>query len=342
MNFRRPAAAAAAIALAAVGLSACSSSTDTDASATASASASADTSAETVAALEGVTWTDGEDGVPVLSYDSGLEFTDTGALLVNDGDGEELTDGIGVNVSYVIYYEPTDTSATASASPSASASASASADATETSTGPELYYSTYDTGFTEVLTISEDALDPNLYEVLKGAHVGAQVLYGTIDSSYGYSLVMAVTVENTTPLQAEGTSVEQDSSLPQVTLADDGTPSIDLEDGDYDKPSDLVSEVLIQGDGDEVEEGQTLTVQYTGWLWDGTQFDSSWDRGYASSFTLTADSLIQGWVDGLTGVQVGSQILLIIPPDLAYGDEESDTIPADSTLVFVIDVLDAQ
>ncbi|WP_084125595.1 FKBP-type peptidyl-prolyl cis-trans isomerase [Demequina sp. NBRC 110054] len=335
MNFRRPAAAAAVLALAAVGLSACTSDTETDA--TASASASADTSAETVAALEGVTWTDGEDGIPVLSYESGLEFSDTGALLHADGDGDEITDGLGVTVSYVIYYEPTDT-----ASASATPSASASADATEEESGPELYYSTYDTGYQEVLTVSEDALDPNLYEVLLGAHVGAQVLYGTLDSSYGYSLVMAVTVEDTTPLQASGEVQEQDESLPQVTLSDAGAPSIDLEDGDYKKPKELVSEILIQGDGDEVEEGQTLTVQYTGWLWDGTQFDSSWDRGYASSFTLSASSLIQGWVDGLTGVQVGSQIMLIIPPDLAYGDEESDTIPADSTLVFVIDILDAQ
>ncbi|WNM25011.1 FKBP-type peptidyl-prolyl cis-trans isomerase [Demequina capsici] len=343
MNFRRPAAAAAILATAALGLAACSSDTSSDPSASTSASTdTAAATAATVAALETVTWTDGSDGVPVLTFDDGgtYAFTATGAVLNKDGDGEAIADGTGVSVSYVIYDVPSASSASDSASASASPSASASASAT--STEPALYYSTYDDNYTELLTVSSSALDPVLYDILNGAHVGAQVLYGTIDSSTGDSLIMAVTVEKTTPLRATGTSIEPLAGLPTVTLADNGAPTIDMSTATS-EPTDLVVQTLIQGDGAAVAEGQTLTVQYTGWLWDGTQFDSSWDRGYASSFTLSADSLIQGWVDGLTGVQVGSQVMLIVPPDLAYGSDGSGTtIPADATLVFVIDVLDAQ
>ena len=67
-------------------------------------------------------------------------------------------------------------------------------------------------------------------------------------------------------------------------------------------------------------------MNYTGWLWDGTQFDSSWDRGEPATFALTG--VIAGWTQGLVGQTVGSQVLLVIPPDLGYGDQASETIPA--------------
>ncbi len=318
MNVRRPAAAAAVLALAALGLSACTTSDDaestTSATATATATAAACPDAETLdttEALESVEWSDGDDGVPVLSFDECLIFEDTGAVMVADGDGEEITDGTGVSVSYVIY----------------------------SGTDATLSTSTYDTGYTELLSVSESLLDPTLYEQLVGAHVGAQLLYGTFDSTTGYPIIMAVTVEKETPLRAEGTAVEPADGLPTVTLADDGTPTVDMSTAG-DEPTDLVVQTLIQGDGATVAEGDTVTVQYSLSLWDGTFVESSWDSGYTATFSLSTDSLIEGWVQGLDGVQVGSQVLLIVPPDLGYGDTESDTIPADSTLVFVIDVLD--
>ena len=86
--------------------------------------------------------------------------------------------------------------------------------------------------------------------------------------------------------------------------------------------------------------GQTVVVKYTGWLWDGTQFDSSWDadRVYPVANVGQAQ-VIAGWNQGLVGLTVGSQALLVIPPDLGYGSTASGPIPADSTLVFVVDVL---
>jgi FKBP-type peptidyl-prolyl cis-trans isomerase len=103
----------------------------------------------------------------------------------------------------------------------------------------------------------------------------------------------------------------------------------------------LVAQPLIKGDGIVVAEGQTVIVHYTGWLWDGAMFDSSWNRGSPATITLETGQLIDGWVQGLVGQTVGSQVLLIVPPELAYGDTTQGSIPAGSTLVFVVDILAA-
>jgi FKBP-type peptidyl-prolyl cis-trans isomerase len=108
-----------------------------------------------------------------------------------------------------------------------------------------------------------------------------------------------------------------------------------------DKPSkELVVKTLIEGTGAKVQPTQTLTVHYTGKIW-GTdkEFDSSWGRGEPAAFPLS--NVIQGWQKGLAGVPVGSRVVMSIPPDLGYGDQEQQGIPAKSTLVFVVDVLAA-
>jgi FKBP-type peptidyl-prolyl cis-trans isomerase len=108
-----------------------------------------------------------------------------------------------------------------------------------------------------------------------------------------------------------------------------------------DKPSSkLVVKTLIEGTGAKVEATQTLTVHYTGKVWGSdTQFDSSWERGQPAEFQLA--QVIPGWQQGLAGVPVGSRVVLSIPPDLGYGDQAQEKIPAKSTLVFVVDVLAA-
>src|SRR5690606_2224104 len=129
------------------------------------------------------------------------------------------------------------------------------------------------------------------------------------------------------------------AGLPEITLDATGKPSVDFTGAV--ESSALVSQLLIEGEGELVEVGDSLTVHYTGWLWDGEQFDSSWDRGAPSTFGLVSGGLIEGWVQGLDGVPVGSQVLLVIPADLGYGAEGSGDIPGGATLVFVIDVLAA-
>jgi peptidylprolyl isomerase len=106
-----------------------------------------------------------------------------------------------------------------------------------------------------------------------------------------------------------------------------------------DAPEELVVTPVLEGDGEAVQAGDTITIHYTGVLAsDGTEFDSSWGRGEPATFPLT--NLIQGWQQGLEGVTVGSRVILQVPPELGYGAEGSPpTIPADADLVFVIDVL---
>ncbi|WP_171074547.1 FKBP-type peptidyl-prolyl cis-trans isomerase [Nonomuraea basaltis] len=107
------------------------------------------------------------------------------------------------------------------------------------------------------------------------------------------------------------------------------------------KPSGkLVVKTIITGTGAKVQASQTLSVHYTGKIW-GTdkQFDSSWERGQPAEFPLA--QVIQGWQQGLAGLPVGSRVVMSIPPDLGYGDQAQEGIPAKSTLVFVVDILGA-
>ena len=86
----------------------------------------------------------------------------------------------------------------------------------------------------------------------------------------------------------------------------------------------------------------TAVVKYTGWTTDGKQFDSSWDKNTTFDADVSSSGqIIQGWKDGLIGQTVGSQVLLVIPPDKGYGNKASGSIPANSTLVFVVDILAA-
>ncbi|MGW4379893.1 FKBP-type peptidyl-prolyl cis-trans isomerase [Kitasatospora sp. NPDC004531] len=107
-------------------------------------------------------------------------------------------------------------------------------------------------------------------------------------------------------------------------------------------PTDLKSHVLIQGKGRKIEAGEKVVVQYTGALYkDGKKFDSSLDRNQAYTFATGAGGVIEGWDKGVVGQTIGSRIELVIPASLAYKDQASGSIPPNSTLVFVIDILDA-
>ncbi|HIC70835.1 MAG TPA: FKBP-type peptidyl-prolyl cis-trans isomerase [Alphaproteobacteria bacterium] len=104
----------------------------------------------------------------------------------------------------------------------------------------------------------------------------------------------------------------------------------------------LEIEDLQVGEGIEVANGDQVTVHYTGWLIDGTKFDSSFDRGKPFTFELGARQVIQGWDRGVRGMQVGGIRKLTIPPELAYGDRAvgGGLIPANSTLVFEVKLLE--
>jgi peptidylprolyl isomerase len=105
-------------------------------------------------------------------------------------------------------------------------------------------------------------------------------------------------------------------------------------------PTHLVKTDIIQGTGATAGTGKTIVVNYVGVLYKtGKQFDASWDRNQPFSTPLANGSVIPGWVQGIAGMKVGGRRELVIPPALAYGASGQGSIPPNSTLVFVVDLL---
>jgi len=96
----------------------------------------------------------------------------------------------------------------------------------------------------------------------------------------------------------------------------------------------------LVGAGEEARSGRNVTVHYTGWLTNGSKFDSSLDRGQPFTFALGSGGVIKGWDTGVVGMRVGGQRRLIIPPDLGYGARGAGgVIPPNATLIFDVELL---
>ena len=105
-------------------------------------------------------------------------------------------------------------------------------------------------------------------------------------------------------------------------------------------PSGLKYRDLVVGTGEEARIGATAVVHYTGWLEDGTKFDSSVNRGTPLEFVIGRQQVIKGWEEGVGSMNVGGKRELIIPPDLAYGDSGAGgVIPPGATLKFEVELI---
>ncbi|MFG1946491.1 FKBP-type peptidyl-prolyl cis-trans isomerase [Nonomuraea sp. NPDC048826] len=209
--------------------------------------------------------------------------------------------------------------------------------------------STYDTKTPETLPVNEQLpqlLRDGFTKLKHGGRLLAVMANDLTTPAAGQTTpaeptkVFVMDVIGTQPKAASGT--ETGETLEGVEVKNPGgeqAPTLTTKTSD--KPSKkLVVKTLIKGEGAPVKPEQTLSVHYTGKIW-GTdkEFDSSWGRGEPASFALS--QVIKGWQQGLAGVPVGSRVVMSIPPDLGYGAQEQQGIPANSTLVFVVDILAA-
>jgi FKBP-type peptidyl-prolyl cis-trans isomerase len=129
----------------------------------------------------------------------------------------------------------------------------------------------------------------------------------------------------------DGENVNQERTNALVSATDGGN-----------KINKLVIDDIKIGTGAEAKSGDTVVVHYIGTLQNGTEFDNSNKRGEPFSFTIGEGRVIKGWDDGLVGMKVGGQRILVIPPTLAYGGNTVGPIPPNSTLVFAIELLEVK
>jgi FKBP-type peptidyl-prolyl cis-trans isomerase len=147
--------------------------------------------------------------------------------------------------------------------------------------------------------------------------------------------------------ELQGGGVRQGSFFPPTDTHKDKFSELlkrwkEIKGSKYDQEmnGELIIEDIIVGDGAEAENNSVITVNYTGWLRDGTKFDSSLNPGREPfRFTLGAGQVIKGWDEGVAGMKVGGKRKLTIPPIMGYGNRDMHVIPANATLVFEVELL---
>ena len=268
---------------------------------------------------------------PAVSFDAPLEFSETQRTVVVEGDGEVAEAGAAVEAELTLF---------------------------DAGTGDELITTEHD-GSQSVAVTLDETWPAGFVKALTCATVGTRVVT-TITAADGYGsagnpqlgvaadapLVLVadlVSIPEPPLARADGEPQELPEDFPavDVELADDGAPTVTVPDEE--PPAELQVGVRQKGEGAEVAEGDNLTVDYFGAVYgEDKPFDDSYSRGEPTQFALTPGGLIDGWVEGLQGVKVGSRVMLVIPPEQGYGKKgQPPTIPGNATLVFVIDVLGA-
>ncbi|WP_366933918.1 FKBP-type peptidyl-prolyl cis-trans isomerase [Brevibacterium renqingii] len=260
---------------------------------------------------------------PEVSFDAPLVIDETEKKVLKEGEGDKISEGEQVTAQMTLV----------------------------SGTSGEVVESSYDSDSPAGFPMDKAQISGDLYDALIDVKVGSRVMMSLNGSAQqgeaSQTLVYVIDVEKTTkPLKrAEGEKTDQSDSPVTVKWADDGAPSISKPEGK--KPEELETYTTIEGEGPEVKKGQSVAVKYSGWLWDDTSktFDSNWKEG-GQPFAVDPvgeAQVIDGWNEGLIGHKVGSQIVLIVPPDKGYGKQGSEpSIPGDATLIFVIDILSAQ
>lgn len=141
---------------------------------------------------------------------------------------------------------------------------------------------------------------------------------------------------------AKETATEPPATQPQAPAAEAETPVKPAAPEGMADVTELKIEDLEVGTGAEAVAGKQVTVHYTGWLVDGTEFDSSLNSGQPYTFALGGGMVIPGWDQGVAGMKVGGTRMLTIPSALGYGESGNGPIPPNATLVFQVELMGVQ
>ncbi|MCG7207748.1 FKBP-type peptidyl-prolyl cis-trans isomerase [Streptomyces arenae] len=211
-----------------------------------------------------------------------------------------------------------------------------------------------------VMQLAQGSIIDGWRYALAGKKVGSRVLmavppkwgYGTSGNSQAGikgtdTLVFVVDVLASFNSRSSSTGKEvaqSDAALPKVGTNTDGkAPSIEIPKAD--PPKKLVSAYVLEGDGQQVQASQTILCQFKGVVWDGGKtFEQTYDSGRLSQFSVAQmQEVVKGLAQGITGKKVGSRVLVVVPPDLAYGNNppSGGVVKKGSTLVFSVDILAA-
>ena len=264
---------------------------------------------------------------PSVDFPTPIVTYNTEATQVIQGDGERISAGQPVRVELGIY---------------------------NGATGEEIQSTGFDGN--GILTMAGESTLPAVGTALECATVGSRLVVAAsaadahnsaaiaeLNVADDDTFVFVVDVLEAYLPKANGTPQSPNPGDPVVVTAPNGAPGITIPtsgNSSAEPPEELVTSVLQRGDGEKLKEGSFAVLHYTGVLWDTNKvFDSTWQDNTAAAFQLTENSVVKGFIEGLAGQAIGSQVLLVVPPELGYGEQGNGPVPAGATLVFVVDIL---
>lgn len=315
---RRSAALLSTALLSALALAGCSAQPDPEASPTGTPGDLCAAVGDSGPAVEALTVSDaGIDQGPVpIEFTAPLEVDEFQREVVIEGDGEQIEAGQFVELAFVGY---------------------------NAETGELLGTNGYEPGQMLPEQISPDSIyAPVLGCATVGSRIAAAYTGATgQDGTQVPAAVYAFDVLGITPTAAWGEPQEPAEGMPEVELAEDGTPSVTIPDG-MTAPETTEAATLKLGDGIEVADGDRVLVQHAGFkLSDGSEFDSSWANGQPIDFETSG--VVEGFQKALVGQTVGSQVIAVVPPAEGYGQPGyEDHELHEESLVFVVDILATQ